>query len=72
MEAELIRFLKPCHPLEHFKLICSRRPMAGIARCAKRAVAIQLDCLPAFGGAEGDQGFVAALLAMTSLGYSIF
>jgi hypothetical protein len=37
-----------------------------IARCAKRAVAaeadalvaIQLDCLPAFGGAEGDQGFV--------------
>jgi len=31
-----------------------------IARCAKRAVAIQLDC------------FVAALLAMTRFGYRIF
>ena len=30
-----------------------------IARCAKRAVAIQLDC------------FVAALLAMTGFGYNI-
>jgi len=51
-----------------------------IARCAKRAVAIQpldrlgalslskrLDCLPASGGAEGDQGFVAPLLAMTGM-----
>jgi hypothetical protein len=35
------------------------------------AVAIQLDCLPAFGGAEGDQGFVAPLLAMTAVATKI-
>jgi hypothetical protein len=28
----------------------------------------QLDCSPAFGGAGGDQGFVALLLAMTGKG----
>jgi hypothetical protein len=45
--------------LELFKMNCSRWFTLVIARCAKRAVAIQLDC------------FVAALLAMTGVGYSI-
>ena len=45
--------------LLRFRLNCSRCHIVVIARCAKRAVAIQLEC------------FVAALLAMTELGYVI-
>jgi hypothetical protein len=52
------------------------RPLV-IATCAQRAganalVAIQLDCLPAFGGAGGDQGFVAALPRNDKVGHNIF
>jgi hypothetical protein len=57
MPADFVHF--PMAGLEQFKINYSRWLTNVIARCAKRAVAIQLDC------------FVATLLAMTEFGYTI-